>query len=159
MIEFYKPDRHTAPAPEAERETKTAYAEPENIRIVVDKETPPREAEAFGQTAPTRQGSIPSPASAQQTYSAIDDIADTAKAYGQRIMEEINPGAGGFSPKLKNRNISILLCVLFGILGAHRFYEGKIATGILWACTIGGFGIGWIIDLIILINKPKYYEP
>ncbi|MGN1105060.1 MAG: TM2 domain-containing protein [Huintestinicola sp.] len=159
MIEFYKPDRHTNPAPEEELGTKTTYAEPEDIRIVVDKETPPRETETFGQTAPTRQGSIPSPASAQQTYSPIDDIANTAKAYGEKIMEEINPGAGGFSRNLKNRNVSILLCALFGLLGAHRFYEGKIATGILWALT-GGLGlIGWIIDLIILINKPKYYEP
>lgn len=157
MIEFYKPDRHTNPTPEAEHETKTAYAEPENIRIVVDNEPPPREAET---KTSARQGSIPSPASAQQTYSPLDDIADTAKAYGQRIMEEINPGAGGFNRKLKNRNISILLCVLFGIFGAHRFYEGKIATGILWLCTIGGFfGIGCLIDFLILINKPKYYEP
>lgn len=159
MIEFYKPDRHTNPAPEAERETKTAYAEPENIRIVVDNDTPPRAADTFGQTAPTRQGSIPSPASEQQTYSPLNDIADTAKAYGERIMEEINPGAGGFTPKLKNRSISLFLCAVLGIFGVHRFYEGKIATGILWACT-GGLGlIGWIIDLIILINKPKYYEP
>lgn len=156
MIEFYKPDRHTNPAPEEERETKTTYAEPENIRIVVDNETPPRESQT---AAPTRQGSIPSPASAQKTYSPIDDITDTAKAYGQRIMEEINPGAGGFSSKLKNRSISLFLCAVFGLFGAHRFYEGKIVTGILWALT-GGLGlIGWIIDLIILINKPKYYEP
>ena len=61
--------------------------------------------------------------------------------------------------KPKNRSISILLCALFGIWGAHRFYEGKIITGILWACTAGLGLIGWIIDLIILINKPKYYEP
>lgn len=156
MIEFYKPDRHTNPAPEEELGTKTTYAEPENIRIVVDNDTPPRAAET---ETSARQGSIPSPASAQQTYSPIDDIANTAKAYGEKIMEEINPGAGGFSRNLKNRNVSILLCALFGLLGAHRFYEGKIATGILWALT-GGLGlIGWIIDLIILINKPKYYEP
>ncbi|MBQ5332661.1 MAG: TM2 domain-containing protein [Oscillospiraceae bacterium] len=65
----------------------------------------------------------------------------------------------GFNRKLKNRSVSIFLCALFGIFGAHRFYEGKIFTGILWALT-GGLGfIGWIIDLIILINKPKYYEP
>lgn len=156
MIEFYKPDRHTNPSSEGEYETKTAYAEPDNIRIVVDNETPPRETET---KTSSRQGSIPSPASAQQTYSPLDDIADTAKAYGQKIMDEINPGAGGFCPKLKNRSISLFLCAVLGIFGAHRFYEGKIATGILWALT-GGLGlIGWIIDLIILINKPKYYEP
>lgn len=158
MIEFYRPDRHTNPVPEGEREVKTAYAEPENIRIVVDNDTPPRESETFGQTEPSRQGSVSSPAPMYQD-SPLDDIADAARAYGERIMDEINPGAGGFSPKLKNRNISIFLCALFGIFGAHRFYEGKIATGILWACSVGGFGIGWIIDLLILINKPKYYEP
>lgn len=154
MNEFYRPDRHTNPAPEAQNDAKTTYAEPENIRIVVDKDTPPRQEENT-----LRQGSIPSPASEQKPYSPIGDIADTAKAYGERIMEEINPGGVGFNKKLKNRSISILLCALFGIWGAHRFYEGKIITGILWACT-GGLGlIGWIIDLIILINKPKYYEP
>ena len=159
MIEFYKPDRHTNPSPETKRETETAFAEPENIRIVVDNDTPPRETASQKSESVSRQGSIPSPASAQQTYSPIDDIADTARAYGERIMEEINPGAGGFNAKLKNRSISLFLCAVLGIFGAHRFYEGKIATGILWLLT-GGLGlIGWIIDLIILINKPKYYEP
>ena len=157
MIEFYKPDRHTSSEPEKAQETKrdnqTAYAEPENIRIVVDDRTPPRQ-----DTSSSQSGSIPFYAADAQNYTSVDDIAATAKAYGEKIIEEINPNRGGFS-SLKSRNISILLCALFGIFGAHRFYEGKIATGILWACSVGGFGIGWIIDLIILINKPRYYEP
>lgn len=159
MIEFYKPDRHTSPQPEKAQETnsenKTAYAEPENIRIVVDDQTPPRQ-----DTASSQSGSIPSYAADQQNFTSVDDIAATAKAYGEKIIDEISPNrAGGFKTNLKSRSLSIFLCALFGIFGIHRFYEGKIATGILWLCT-GGLGlIGWIIDLIILINKPRYYEP
>ncbi len=158
MIEFYKPDRHTAPEPEKAQETNrentAAYAEPENIRIVVDDRTPPRQDAASSQS-----GSIPSYASEQQSFTSVDDIAATAKAYGEKIIDEINPNRGGFRTNLKSRSLSIFLCALFGIFGVHRFYEGKIFTGLLWLFT-GGLGlIGWIIDLIILINKPRYYEP
>ena len=157
MIEFYKPDRHTSPEPEKAQEKKqenrAAYAEPENIRIVVDR-TPPRQ-----DTSSSQSGSIPSYASEQQNFTSVDDIAATAKAYGEKIIDEINPNRGGFRTNLKSRSLSIFLCALFGIFGVHRFYEGKILTGLLWLFT-GGLGlIGWIIDLIILINKPRYYEP
>ena len=158
MIEFYKPDRHTSSEPEKAQEKKqenrAAYAEPENIRIVVDDRTPPRQ-----DTSSSQSGSIPSYASEQQNFTSVDDIAATAKAYGEKIIDEINPNRGGFRTNLKSRSLSIFLCALFGIFGVHRFYEGKILTGLLWLFT-GGLGlIGWIIDLIILINKPRYNEP
>ena len=37
-----------------------------------------------------------------------------------------------------------------GALGLHRFYCGRIGTGILWACTGGLLGIGWIVDLFLV---------
>jgi hypothetical protein len=49
-----------------------------------------------------------------------------------------------------SRLVALLLCVFLGYLGVHRFYVGKIATGILWICTGGLFGIGWVIDLILI---------
>ena len=45
--------------------------------------------------------------------------------------------------------------VLLGIFGAHKFYEGKIGMGILYLFTVGLFGIGWVIDLIVLLLKPN----
>lgn len=62
--------------------------------------------------------------------------------------------------RVKDKYLAIVLCALFGYFGVHRFYEGKIASGILWLCTAGLFGFGWIIDLLILIfKKGRYYNP
>lgn len=46
---------------------------------------------------------------------------------------------------------AFLLCLLFGVLGAHRFYVGKIGTAILQLVTFGGLGVWALIDLILII--------
>lgn len=56
-----------------------------------------------------------------------------------------------------NKWIALALCILLGYLGLHRFYEGKIATGILWLCTGELFGIGIVIDAILIVLKPEKY--
>ncbi|MET3600188.1 TM2 domain-containing protein [Martelella mangrovi] len=44
-----------------------------------------------------------------------------------------------------------LLCFFLGGLGIHRFYVGKIGTGILMLLTFGGLGIWTIIDFVMII--------
>lgn len=39
---------------------------------------------------------------------------------------------------------------LFGFTGSHRFYYGRPLTGILWFCTAGLLGVGWLIDLFLI---------
>jgi TM2 domain-containing membrane protein YozV len=46
---------------------------------------------------------------------------------------------------------AVLLCVFFGVFGAHRFYTGKTGTALLQLFTLGGLGIWATIDLIFLI--------
>ncbi|MFR8462077.1 MAG: TM2 domain-containing protein [Ruthenibacterium lactatiformans] len=36
-----------------------------------------------------------------------------------------------------------------GYFGAHKFYEGKVGMGVLYLFTLGLFGIGWFVDLIV----------
>ena len=47
--------------------------------------------------------------------------------------------------------VALLLCFFIGVLGAHRFYVGKIGTGLLMVFTLGGLGIWTFIDLILII--------
>ncbi|WP_148411838.1 TM2 domain-containing protein [Murimonas intestini] len=55
----------------------------------------------------------------------------------------------------KNKWVSLLLC-FFTICG-HKFYEGKIGMGFIYFFTIGLFGIGWMVDLVVLLLKPNPY--
>ena len=51
----------------------------------------------------------------------------------------------------KSRLVAVLLCFFVGWTGAHRFYVGKIGTGVLMLVTLGGLGIWTLIDLIIVV--------
>ena len=53
----------------------------------------------------------------------------------------------------KSRLITLLLCIFCGGLGIHRFYVGKIGTGILWLLTAGCFGIGALVDIIMIATE------
>lgn len=59
--------------------------------------------------------------------------------------------------RMKNKWVAFCLCLFLGFFGAHKFYEGKGGMGILYLCTAGLFGIGWIVDLIVLLTKPNPY--
>ena len=51
--------------------------------------------------------------------------------------------------------VGYLIWVVFGFVGAHRFYYGKTLTGILWFFTLGLLGIGWFIDLFLIPSMDR----
>lgn len=53
-------------------------------------------------------------------------------------------------PSGKSKVVTLILCIFLGYFGVHRFYTGKIGTGIIYLFTAGIFGIGWIVDIITI---------
>lgn len=51
---------------------------------------------------------------------------------------------------MKNKIAALLLSIFLGELGIDRFYLGKVGTGILKLITCGGFGIWWLVDVILI---------
>lgn len=48
-----------------------------------------------------------------------------------------------------NKTIGYIFWI-FGVFGIHRFYYGRPVTGMLWLCTCGLMGVGWLIDLFLI---------
>ena len=78
-------------------------------------------------------------------------IYDETGGTGRTADPSANDERGFDSPRGKKLTDAILYFVvtlLFGIVGVHRFMKGKIVSGILWVCTAGVFGFGYIYDLV-----------
>jgi len=59
---------------------------------------------------------------------------------------------------MKSKLVAYLLWFFLGIFSLHRFYLGKIGSGLIWLFTLQLFGIGWIIDLFLLSGMVDNYN-
>lgn len=77
--------------------------------------------------------------------------AEPPKAAQQPAINIVNTNANGFGYVLKKKWVAFFLCLFFGYFGVHRFYVRKMGTGILWLFTFGLGGIGWLVDLVMIL--------
>lgn len=85
----------------------------------------------------------------------INIKAEICPKCGCRQPEMRNSTTGGSCSKTLNARwlTALLLCIFLGGLGIHRFFTGKIGTGILMLLTAGGCGIWYIIDIIMIATE------
>lgn len=51
----------------------------------------------------------------------------------------------------KSRTIAAVLAFFLGVIGVHRFYVGKVGTGIAQILTLGGLGVWTLVDFIMIL--------
>jgi len=66
------------------------------------------------------------------------------------MTEQQAPSTPAAPQEGKNWTVALILSILLGGIGVHRFYVGKIGTGVLMLLTGGGCGIWYIIDIIMI---------
>jgi len=60
--------------------------------------------------------------------------------------------------QIQNSTHSVLMGYIlwiFGFTGSHRFYYGKQITGVIWFCTLGLLGVGWLIDAFLIPSMDR----
>lgn len=92
-------------------------------------------------------------------------VEEIKKSGGEQIVINNNANAvanasaniTGTPMMARNKWVAFILCLLLGIFGVHKFYEGKAVLGIIYFFTCGLFGIGVIVDLIVILFRPNPY--
>lgn len=90
----------------------------------------------------------------------VEEIKSEATAQPNIVITNTNTNVNnnGMMGREKNKWVALLLCFFLGVVGGHKFYEGKAGMGILYIFTCGLFGIGVLIDFIsILLKRNPYY--
>ena len=85
------------------------------------------------------------------------ETRETQRIYTTRTEVYVTPTThSSYSPhgqeSPKSMLVLIILWFFFGVLGVHYFYAGRVGIGILWLLTGGMLGIGWIVDIIVILT-------
>lgn len=65
-------------------------------------------------------------------------------------------------PNRKHKSTALTLSIMLGPIGADRFYLGYTKSAALKLVTLGGFGVWWAADIVLIVgdNLPdRYGEP
>ena len=64
-----------------------------------------------------------------------------------------NKGTGNIE---LNWIVTLVMSIFFGVLGVDRFMMGHIGLGLLKLFTFGGFGVWWLVDVILIATRYQY---
>lgn len=89
----------------------------------------------------------------------VEELKQAQSATPNIVIQNTNnnTNVAGAVGRMRSKWVAVLLCLFLGVVGGHKFYEGKAGMGILYIFTFGLFGIGVLINLIALLCKPNPY--
>lgn len=64
--------------------------------------------------------------------------------------ESAEPPARSGGPSDRSRGVALALAVVGGVFGLHRFYTGRVVSGVWMCATLGGLGIWYLYDVIVV---------
>ena len=82
------------------------------------------------------------------------------ETHGITIINQINNGHSQTTKKQivkRNYIVGLVLSIFLGWIGVDRFYVNHVGLGLLKLFTLGGYGIWWIIDVIMFATKNISY--
>ena len=94
---------------------------------------------------PRQKGETKCPACGAYYPDDVGGGSSIESRIGAKLGAKINSPA---VKKVTEALIMFFITLFVGIIGVHRFVKGKVLTGILWLCTAGLFGVGYIFDLV-----------
>ena len=85
------------------------------------------------------------------TFGTTDVIKSVTKTPSSKSKTSKSKQATSQTTTMNTKNINpvvyTLIVFFFGMFGVHKFIDGSVGMGILYLCTGGLCGIGWIIDV------------
>lgn len=91
----------------------------------------------------------------------VQEIASAQAAPANIVINNTNTNTNtninGAMARARSKWVALLLCIFLGVIGAHKFYEGKTVMGVIYLFSLGLFGIGVFIDFLALLFKPNPY--
>lgn len=106
-------------------------------------------------TTKTAKPHEPTVTTTQQADGTTQIIIQVPEGATVKTVPAGNSVAANSEPNGKEKKwiVALLLSIFVGGLGVDRFYLGHIGLGILKLLTGGGFGVWWLIDLILIATK------
>lgn len=86
------------------------------------------------------------------SYVSTSGSVGRTRSRGTPITQEPLQWPEDESVGVKNKWSVFFLCLFFGFLGVHRFYVGKVGSGMLYLCTCGLLFCGWVVDLFLILT-------